>query len=231
LARGEIQCIGATTLDEYRQYIEKDGALARRFQIVMVDAPSIDETIEILTNIKDKYEDHHHVTYTPEAIEQSVKLSERYITDRFLPDKAIDVMDEVGARVHIRNITVPEEIVILERQIEDVKKQKNQVVKSQKYEEAAQLRDREKRLIDQLEAAKKLWEDDTKRRRYIVTEDNVAEVVSMIDGDSCYESRAEGKPQNIGYGRNSQSSYHWARCSHRKTHQSHTAYSCGLERP
>jgi ATP-dependent Clp protease ATP-binding subunit ClpC len=182
LARGEIQCIGATTLDEYRQYIEKDGALARRFQIVMVDAPSVDETIEILTNIKDKYEDHHHVTYTPEAIEQSVKLSERYITDRFLPDKAIDVMDEVGARVHIKNITVPEEIVILERQIEDVKKQKNQVVKSQKYEEAAQLRDREKRLIDQLETAKKQWEDDTKRRRYVVTEDNVAEVVSMMTG-------------------------------------------------
>ncbi len=182
LARGEIQCIGATTLDEYRQYIEKDGALARRFQIVMVDAPSVDETIEILTNIKDKYEDHHHVTYTQEAIEQSVKLSERYITDRFLPDKAIDVMDEVGARVHIRNITVPEEIVILERQIEDVKKQKNQVVKSQKYEEAAQLRDREKRLIDQLEAAKKQWEDDTKRHRFVVTEDNVAEVVSMMTG-------------------------------------------------
>ncbi len=182
LARGEIQCIGATTLDEYRQYIEKDGALARRFQIVMVDAPSVDETIEILTNIKDKYEDHHHVTYTQEAIEQSVKLSERYITDRFLPDKAIDVMDEVGARVHIKNITVPEEIVILERQIEDVKKQKNQVVKSQKYEEAAQLRDREKRLLDQLESAKKQWEDDTKRRRFVVTEDNVAEVVSMMTG-------------------------------------------------
>ncbi len=182
LARGDIQCIGATTLDEYRQYIEKDGALARRFQIVMVDAPSVDETIEILTNIKDKYEDHHHVTYTQEAIEQSVKLSERYITDRFLPDKAIDVMDEVGARVHIKNITVPEEIVILERQIEDVKKQKNQVVKSQKYEEAAQLRDREKRLLDQLDAAKKQWEDDAKRRRYIVTEDNVAEVVSMMTG-------------------------------------------------
>jgi ATP-dependent Clp protease ATP-binding subunit ClpC len=182
LARGDIQCIGATTLDEYRQYIEKDGALARRFQIVMVDAPSIDETIEILTNIKDKYEDHHHVTYTPEAIEQSVKLSERYITDRFLPDKAIDVMDEVGARVHINNITVPEDIVILETQIEEVKKQKNIVVKSQKYEEAAQLRDREKRLIDQLDRAKKEWEEDTKRRRYTVTEDHVAEVVAMMTG-------------------------------------------------
>lgn len=124
LARGDIQCIGATTLDEYRQYIEKDGALARRFQIVMVDAPSVEETIEILNNIKDKYEDHHHVNYTDEAIAQAVKLSERYITDRFLPDKAIDVMDEVGARVHISNITVPEDIVVLEQQIEEVKKQK-----------------------------------------------------------------------------------------------------------
>ncbi len=132
LARGDIQCIGATTLDEYRQYIEKDGALARRFQMVMVDATSIDETIEILNNIKDKYEDHHHVNYTKEAIEAAVKLSERYISDRFLPDKAIDVMDEVGARVHISNITVPEDILKLEEQIENIKKEKNQVVKSQK---------------------------------------------------------------------------------------------------
>ncbi len=182
LARGDIQCIGATTLDEYRQYIEKDGALARRFQIVMVDAPSVEETIEILTNIKDKYEDHHHVNYTEEAIAQAVKLSERYITDRFLPDKAIDVMDEVGARVHISNITVPEDIVLLEQQIEEVKKQKNFVVKSQKYEEAAQLRDREKKLLDQLERAKIAWEEDTKKRRYTVTEDNVAEVVAMMTG-------------------------------------------------
>jgi ATP-dependent Clp protease ATP-binding subunit ClpC len=182
LARGDIQCIGATTLDEYRQYIEKDGALARRFQIVMVDAPSVEETIEILTNIKDKYEDHHHVNYTKEAIEQAVKLSERYITDRFLPDKAIDVMDEVGARVHISNITVPEDIVILEQQIEEVKKQKNLVVKSQKYEEAAQLRDREKKLLDQLDRAKIAWEEDTKKRRYTVSEDNVAEVVAMMTG-------------------------------------------------
>jgi ATP-dependent Clp protease ATP-binding subunit ClpC len=182
LARGDIQCIGATTLDEYRQYIEKDGALARRFQMVMVDATSIDETIEILHNIKDKYEDHHHVTYTKEAIEASVKLSERYISDRFLPDKAIDVMDEVGARVHISNITVPEDILILEEKIENIKKEKNQVVKSQKYEEAAQLRDKEKRLIDQLERAKQAWEEDTKKRRYTVTEENVAEVVSMMTG-------------------------------------------------
>lgn len=182
LARGDIQCIGATTLDEYRQYIEKDGALARRFQIVMVDAPSVEETIEILTNIKDKYEDHHHVTYTDEAIAQAVKLSERYISDRFLPDKAIDVMDEVGARVHISNITVPEDIVVLEQQIEEVKKQKNLVVKSQKYEEAAQLRDREKKLLDQLDRAKIAWEEDTKKRRYTVNEENVAEVVAMMTG-------------------------------------------------
>lgn len=182
LARGDIQCIGATTLDEYRQYIEKDGALARRFQMVMVDATSIDETIEILNNIKDKYEDHHHVNYTNEAIQAAVKLSERYISDRFLPDKAIDVMDEVGARVHISNITVPEDILRLEEQIENIKKEKNQVVKSQKYEEAAQLRDKEKRLIDQLERAKQAWEEDTKKRRYTVTEDNVAEVVAMMTG-------------------------------------------------
>ena len=182
LARGDIQCIGATTLDEYRQYIEKDGALARRFQMVMVDATSIDETIEILNNIKDKYEEHHHVNYTQEAIEAAVKLSERYISDRFLPDKAIDVLDEVGARVHISNITVPEDILKLEEQIENIKKEKNQVVKSQKYEEAAQLRDKEKRLIDQLDRAKQAWEEDTKKRRYTVSEENVAEVVAMMTG-------------------------------------------------
>uniref|UniRef100_UPI003593604F ATP-dependent Clp protease ATP-binding subunit n=1 Tax=Persicitalea sp. TaxID=3100273 RepID=UPI003593604F len=182
LARGEIQCIGATTLDEYRQYIEKDGALARRFQMVMVDATSVEETIEILQNIKDKYEEHHHVNYTTEALESAVKLSERYITDRFLPDKAIDVMDEVGARVHISNITVPEDILKLEEQIENIKQEKNRVVKSQKYEEAAQLRDREKKLIDQLDRAKQLWEEETKQKRYTVTEQNVAEVVAMMTG-------------------------------------------------
>lgn len=182
LARGDIQCIGATTLDEYRQYIEKDGALARRFQVVMVDATSVEETIEILTNIKDKYEDHHHVNYTPEAIEQCVKLSDRYITDRFLPDKAIDVLDEVGARVHINNIHVPGDITKLEEQIELVKKDKNRVVKSQKYEEAAQLRDKEKKLIEQLEIAKQRWEEETKQKRYSVTEENVAEVIGMMTG-------------------------------------------------
>ena len=182
LARGDIQCIGATTLDEYRQYIEKDGALARRFQIVMVDATTPEETIEILTNIKDKYEDHHHVNYTPEAINACVKLSDRYISDRFLPDKAIDVMDEAGARVHINNITVPEDILALEEQVENIKKEKNQVVKSQKYEEAAQLRDKEKKLLEQLERAKQNWEEETKQKRYTVQEENVAEVIAMMTG-------------------------------------------------
>lgn len=182
LARGEIQCIGATTLDEYRQYIEKDGALARRFQMVMVDATSVEETIQILDNIKDKYEDHHNVSYTPEAINACVSLSDRYISDRFLPDKAIDVLDEAGSRVHINNIYVPDEIVSLEESIEEIKKEKNQVVKSQKYEEAAQLRDKEKKLIEQLERAKAKWEEDTRSQRYTVDEDNVAEVIAMMTG-------------------------------------------------
>ncbi|MDX2196941.1 MAG: ATP-dependent Clp protease ATP-binding subunit [Cytophagales bacterium] len=182
LARGDIQCIGATTLDEYRQYIEKDGALARRFQVVMVDATTVDETIQILQNIKDKYEDHHHVLYTDDAVNACVKLSDRYITDRFLPDKAIDVLDEVGARVHINNIHVPAEITKLEEQIEIVKKDKNKVVKSQKYEEAAQLRDKEKKLIEQLEMAKSRWEEDTKQKRYTVSDQNVAEVIGMMTG-------------------------------------------------
>lgn len=182
LARGEIQCIGATTLDEYRQYIEKDGALARRFQMVMVDSTTVEETIQILDNIKEKYEDHHHVMYTPEAIQSCVKLSDRYISDRFLPDKAIDVMDEAGARVHINNIHVPEEIIKLEEAIEDVKKEKNRVVKSQKYEEAAQLRDKEKKLIEQLDAAKAKWEEKTRTEKYTVNEDNVADVIAMMTG-------------------------------------------------
>lgn len=182
LARGEIQCIGATTLDEYRQYIEKDGALARRFQIVMIEATSPEETIEILNNIKDKYEDHHHVTFSDEAINACVKLSDRYISDRFLPDKAIDVLDEAGARVHIKNIHVPADIVKLEEAIENIKKEKNKVVKSQKYEEAAQLRDKEKKLIEQLDSAKVRWEEETKKKRYQVKEENVAEVVAMMTG-------------------------------------------------
>ncbi|MGB3182348.1 MAG: ATP-dependent Clp protease ATP-binding subunit [Cyclobacteriaceae bacterium] len=182
LARGEIQCIGATTLDEYRQYIEKDGALARRFQVVMVDATTPEETVQILDNIKERYEDHHHVNYTKEAIDACVKLSDRYISDRFLPDKAIDVLDEAGARVHINNIHVPDEIVRLEDAIEDIKKEKNRVVKSQKYEEAAQLRDKEKKLLEQLETAKTKWEDETRTKRYTVSEENVAEVIGMMTG-------------------------------------------------
>ncbi|MFL5728696.1 MAG: ATP-dependent Clp protease ATP-binding subunit [Cytophagaceae bacterium] len=182
LARGDIQCIGATTLDEYRQYIEKDGALARRFQIVMVDATTPEETVEILNNIKEKYEDHHHVNYSDEAIAACVKLSDRYISDRFLPDKAIDVLDEAGARVHINNIHVPSDIVKLEESIENIKKEKNKVVKSQKYEEAAQLRDKEKKLLEQLDIAKSRWEEETKKKRYSVKEENVAEVIAMMTG-------------------------------------------------
>ncbi|GAB2608043.1 ATP-dependent Clp protease ATP-binding subunit [Belliella aquatica] len=182
LARGEIQCIGATTLDEYRQYIEKDGALARRFQMVMVDATTPEETVMILNNIKDKYEDHHNVIYTDAAIEACVKLSDRYISDRFLPDKAIDILDEAGARVHINNIHVPEDILKLEEEVEQIKIEKNRVVKSQKYEEAAQLRDKEKKLLEQLETAKVKWEEDSKSKRYKVEEDNVAEVIAMMTG-------------------------------------------------
>jgi len=182
LSRGDIQCIGATTLDEYRQYIEKDGALERRFQSVLVEPTSPDETLIILNNIKEKYEDHHNVIYTPESIEAAVKMSIRFITDRHLPDKAIDVLDEVGARVHLSNIHVPTEILELEEKIEEIKEEKNQVVKSQKYEEAARLRDKEKTLLEQLDAAKELWEEDTKTNRYKVTEEDVAEVIAMITG-------------------------------------------------
>lgn len=182
LARGEIQCIGATTLDEYRQYIEKDGALERRFQKVIVEPTSIDETIEILNNIKGKYEDHHNVDYTPEAIVACVKLTSRYMTDRFLPDKAIDALDEAGSRVHITNIDVPKQIIELEKQLEQIKEQKNVVVKKQKYEEAAKLRDDEKRVEKDLAIAQEKWEEETKQHREIVTEDNVADVVSMMTG-------------------------------------------------
>lgn len=157
LARGEIQCIGATTLNEYRQYIEKDGALDRRFQKVMIEPATIDETREILTRIKDKYEEHHGVTYTPEAIDACVSLTARYITDRFLPDKAIDALDESGSRVHLTNIHVPQNIIDVEKKIEEIKVEKNRVVRSQKYEEAAKLRDTEKQLLEQLEVAKTEW--------------------------------------------------------------------------
>ncbi|MBX9893373.1 MAG: ATP-dependent Clp protease ATP-binding subunit [Chitinophagaceae bacterium] len=182
LARGELQCIGASTLDEYRMYIEKDGALDRRFQKVIVDPPSVEETIQILENIKSKYEDYHSVRYDDEAIHACVKLSDRYMTDRLLPDKAIDVLDEVGARVHLKNINVPESILELEKKIEEVKVEKNKVVKSQRFEEAASLRDTEKRLGEELEKAKAEWEEESKHARYPITEEHIAEVVSMMTG-------------------------------------------------
>ena len=182
LARGEMQAIGATTLDEYRQYIEKDGALERRFQKVLIEPTSIEETIQILNNIKERYEDHHMVTYTDEALAACVKLTERYITDRHLPDKAIDALDEVGSRVHITNINVPQDIIDIEQEIEELKDQKNEVIKSQQYEKAAELRDSERKLQDRLEEAKKRWEEDSKAKRVVVTEEDVAEVVSMMCG-------------------------------------------------
>ncbi len=182
LARGELQCIGASTLDEYRQYIEKDGALDRRFQKVVIDPPTPEEAVHILRNIKEKYEDFHHVNYSDEAIEACVKLSDRYISDRFLPDKAIDVMDEVGARVHLKNIHVPTHIVELEENIEQTKDHKNQAVRDQEYEKAANFRDKESKLIRQLEQAKKQWEEESKTKRYPVGEADIAEVVSMMTG-------------------------------------------------
>ncbi|MGX5817632.1 ATP-dependent Clp protease ATP-binding subunit [Chitinophaga lutea] len=182
LARGELQCIGASTLDEYRMYIEKDGALDRRFQKVMVDPPTVDETIQILNNIKPRYEEYHNVSYTDDAIDACVKLSDRYMTDRLLPDKAIDVLDEVGARVHLKNINVPQNILDLEKQIEDIKQEKNKVVKSQRFEEAAALRDTEKKLGEDLEKAKAVWEEEVKHKRYPIDEEAIAEVVSMMTG-------------------------------------------------
>ena len=182
LARGELQCIGASTLDEYRMYIEKDGALDRRFQKVMVEQPSVDETIEILNNIKSKYEDYHNVIYDDEAIDACVKLSDRYMTDRLLPDKAIDVLDEVGARVHLKNINVPKEVIELEKKIDEIKHEKNKVVKSQRFEEAASLRDTEKKLQEELEKAKQDWEEESKHKRYPINEEAIAEVVSMMTG-------------------------------------------------
>lgn len=182
LARGEIQCIGATTLDEYRQYIEKDGALERRFQKVLVEPTSVEETIQILHNIKEKYEEHHSVTYSDEAISSCVTLTNRYISDRHLPDKAIDALDEVGSRVHITNINVPKEIIEAEKKIEEIKEEKSRVVRSQKYEEAAKLRDTERQLLEDLEVAKKKWEDESKEHRVNVSVDDVEEVVAMMTG-------------------------------------------------
>ena len=182
LARGDIQCVGATTLDEYRQHIEKDGALDRRFQKIVVDPSTPEETVEILTHIKGHYEDHHNVRYSEEAIDLAVRLSERYITDRFLPDKAIDVMDEAGARVHLSNIRVPQNILDLEEQIEEVQEEKNHVVKSQRFEEAAQLRDKEKKLQESLEEAQREWEEQADTEVYDVTVQNISEVVAMMTG-------------------------------------------------
>ena len=182
LARGDLQCIGASTLDEYRQYIEKDGALERRFQKVMVDPPSVEETIDILKNIKSKYEDFHQVEYSEEAIEACVKQSQRYVSDRYLPDKAIDVLDEAGARTHLKNLTVPKEIEDFEKQIEEVRKLKTQAVKNQQYEKAAEFRDKESKLIFDLEEAKLAWEEESKSLRFPVDEENISEVISMMTG-------------------------------------------------
>jgi len=182
LARGEIQIIGATTMDEYRKHIEKDGALERRFQKVIIEAATPEETLEIIGNIKDKYEDHHNVIYTDEAVKACVDLTVRYMSDRFLPDKAIDALDEAGARVHISNIVVPEEITSLESKISEIKEKKNEVIRSQRYEEAARLRDVEKQLNISLDKARDDWEKFAKENRQVVSEDDVAKVVSMITG-------------------------------------------------
>ncbi len=182
LARGDIQCIGATTLDEYRQFIEKDGALDRRFQKIIVDPPSVDETIQILQNIAPKYESHHQVHYSAKAIDSAVRLSDRYITDRFLPDKAIDVMDEAGSRVHLANVHAPKDVEELEHKIEDVKGQKNLVVKTQNFEEAAKLRDLEKKYQQELEAAIQKWEADLGSQVYEVSEEDIADVIAMMTG-------------------------------------------------
>ncbi len=194
LARGEIQCIGATTLDEYRQQIEKDGALERRFQKIMVEPTSVDETIEILNNIKQRYEDHHNVSYTPEAINACVKLTARYITDRFLPDKAIDALDEAGSRVHLLNINVPDRIVKLEEKIEKTREDKIKAVKSQNFELAANHRDKEKNLLQLLDQEKDEWEKELINHRELVTEEKVAEVVAMMSGIPVQRiAQAEGK--------------------------------------
>ncbi len=182
LARGEIQCIGATTLDEYRKNIEKDGALERRFQKVMVEPTTADETLQILRNIKDKYEDHHNVNYTDAALEACVKLTDRYITDRNFPDKAIDALDEAGSRVHLTNVSVPKEIEDQEKLIEEAKNNKNEAVKSQNFELAASFRDKEKELAVQLDVMKKDWEERLKDNRETVDEEEIANVVSMMSG-------------------------------------------------
>ncbi len=194
LARGDIQCIGATTLDEYRQHIEKDGALERRFQKVMVEPTTVEETIEILNNIKERYEEHHNVTYTPEAIEACVRLTTRYISDRHLPDKAIDALDEAGSRVHISNISVPERIIKLEEKIEETRNEKIQAVKSQNFELAASFRDKEKNLLSLLDKEKEAWEKELESHRETVGEEQVADIVAMMSGIPVQRiAQAEGK--------------------------------------
>ncbi len=204
LSRGELQCIGASTLDEYRQYIEKDGALDRRFQKVLVEPPSPEEAIHILHNIKPKYEEFHNVSFSDEAINACVRLSDRYITDRFLPDKAIDVLDEVGARVHLKNIHVPKHIEDLEKAIEEIKEQKNAAVKSQQYEKAADLRDKESKMARQLEFAKIQWEEEAKTKRYPVSEDDIAEVVSMMTGIPVKRVAQSESKKLVGMGKDMQ---------------------------
>ena len=193
LARGEIQCVGATTLDEYRKSIEKDGALERRFQKIMVDPTTPEETLQILNNIKDRYEDHHNVSYTQDALKACVKLTDRYISDRNFPDKAIDAMDEAGSRVHISNIVVPKEIEALEAQIETTREDKIKAVKSQNYELAASFRDKEKEIQSKLEIAKQKWEEELQEHREVVDEEKIAEVVAMMSGVPVQRvARAEG---------------------------------------
>ncbi|HLF13725.1 MAG TPA: ATP-dependent Clp protease ATP-binding subunit [Bacteroidota bacterium] len=182
LARGDLQCIGATTLDEYRQFIEKDGALDRRFQKIMVDPTTVDETIQILKNIKQKYEEHHNVRYSEKALESAVRMSDRYITDRYLPDKAIDIMDEAGSRVHLSNIHVPKQILELEGEVEKIRQSKNQVVKNQNFEEAARLRDLEKKFLNDLDIAKREWDLKAQEMVYEVNEEVIADVVAMMTG-------------------------------------------------
>lgn len=182
LSRGEMQIIGATTLDEYRKHIEKDGALERRFQKVLVEPATEEESLQILNNIKENYESHHSVTFTPEAIKACVVLTSRYVQDRFLPDKAIDALDEAGSHVHISNINVPKDIIDIEIEIGKVKEEKQKVVKSQRYEDAAKLRDKERQLNESLDKARIIWENDQNKHRQLVTEEHVAQVVSMMTG-------------------------------------------------
>ena len=231
LARGDIQCIGATTLDEYRQYVEKDGALARRFQVVMVDAATVEETRQILENIKERYEAHHHVNYTNKAIVACVKLSDRYISNRFLPDKAIDVLDEVGAKVHIANIRVPEAIIELEDKIIRIKEEKNQVVKNQKYEEAAHLRDKEKQLIKELDHEKIRWEEDAKSQRYPVNEEHIADVIATMTGIPVQRVAESESLKLLGMREELQRVIIGQDEGDRQARQSYSAYSCRYQRP